>query len=87
MKIINILISVLIFLEFFLYLFSFKLSKIKWIVSDKKILSLFNKKKFFKFLKLNYDKNLGWDLKPYSKKMGTNTLKHISLTHWVEEIL
>jgi hypothetical protein len=70
LKIIIILISVLIFLEFFLYLFSFKLSKIKWIVSDKKILSLFNKKKFFKFLKLNYDKNLGWDLKPYSKKNG-----------------
>ena len=70
MKIIIILISVLIFLELFLFLFSLRLSKIKWIVSDKKILSLFNKKKFFKFLKLNYDKNLGWDLKPYSKKNG-----------------
>ena len=60
MKIIYIILIAFILFEIFIYLIFDKLKKSKWILTKKELSLLFDKDKFNKFKKINYDFELGW---------------------------
>jgi hypothetical protein len=75
----EVLLLLLYFLvEFLLYIYIKKISKInKWVLLERDLYFLFNKKKFKFFKKNNYNYELGWDKKPNSVNFDFKNKKKI----------
>lgn len=78
MKLIIQIFFIYFLVEFLLFLYIKKISKInKWVLIKQKLYLLFNKERFNFFKKNNYNYDLGWDKKPNSINFDINNKKKI----------